>query len=356
MKLFRFVRIRTFFVQLFLCASLVLVAQSADVAAYYEPAGGKADAELKTALHEIIRNHVYLDFDGGTYVWWNTYYKKTDWHPDGYFWDMYSNDRYSDYSGKRQNREHCMPRSWWGTSVNYASFDANGDLHNLQPSNAEANSAKSDWPLGETAGERFNNGVSKIGKNTYPGYWDVAFEPADEYKGDFARTYMYMVTCYQDYSMYWRGKSGSMISANPYPTFNSYAVNLLMEWHREDPVSKKETDRNNNVYAIQGNRNPFVDYPELAEFIWGDKKGVQWEPSVDYRDFTVTRQGNLLLVEVSTRSDEEVHYEIYGVNGMKMQSGTLASDMTISIDRLASGMYVLAVYAADRRHVARFAK
>lgn len=354
MKLFRFVRIRTFFVQLFLCASLVLVAQSADVAAYYEPAGGKADAELKTALHEIVKVHKKLNYSAVAY----DFFERYDLTPEGYIWDMYAEPRHTRWSGSGMNREHNLPKSWFGISGGSENKEAIGcDYHNLYPSDAKANSAKSNYPLGETGGERFNNGISKVGKNTYPGYSDIVFEPADEYKGDFARCYMYMVTCYEDYATRWTALGvKSMLTNTTYPTFSKYAVNLLMEWHREDPVSKKETDRNNNVYTVQGNRNPFVDYPELAEFIWGDKKGVQWEPSVDYRDFTVTRQGNLLLVEVSTRSDEEVHYEIYGVNGMKMQSGTLASDKTISIDRLASGMYVLAVYAADRRHVARFAK
>ena len=113
---------------------------------------------------------------------------------------------------------------------------------------------------------KFDNGVSKVGYN------DVkrlnVFEPADEYKGDFARMYMYFVTCYQDYT--WRSSGTNMFITGSYPTLNSYSQELLLKWHRQDPVSEKELNRNNAVYSFQYNRNPFIDYPQVAEYIWGD--------------------------------------------------------------------------------------
>ena len=145
---------------------------------YYQSAEGKTGAELKTALHNIIRQHIILNYDTSTYVWWYTYFKATDWHPDGYFWDMYSNNKRSTYNGNLMNREHCMPRSWWGTSSNYSTFDANGDLVNLSPSDAEANTAKSNYPLGVVGSSViYTNGVVKVGNNTYTGYNGVVFEP-----------------------------------------------------------------------------------------------------------------------------------------------------------------------------------
>lgn len=121
------------------------------------------------------------------------------------------------------------------------------------------------------ANPKFDNGVSKIG---YPvsgqgGGAQYVYEPADEYKGDFARTYFYMVTCYQNLT--WN--STWMLQQNDYPTLNSWAVNLLLQWHRDDPVSQKEVDRNEVVYGYQNNRNPFIDFPDLAEYIWGNKVG-----------------------------------------------------------------------------------
>jgi hypothetical protein len=168
------------------------------------------------------------------------------------------------------NIEHSLPKSWWGGSSGVAAYR---ELHHLCPSDANANTAKSNLPLGVVTGSTtFNNGVSKVGPSTYLSYNGSVFEPANEYKGDFARIYFYMVTAYQNYSGSW--SYGYMLNNNTYPVLNTYAQNLLLEWHRQDPVSAKETARNEAVYGIQNNRNPYIDYPELAEHVWGNKTTV----------------------------------------------------------------------------------
>ncbi len=233
-------------------------------------------ATLKTAMHDKIRRHEYLNFEQNTTAryWWDNYFKNTDWHPEGYYWDMYSSAKNTKYiDGSVQSREHCMPRSWWGVRDKYPSYDANGDLHNIFPSDYAANQAKSNLPLGEVGISRFDNKVSKVGMNTFPdGYRGQVFEPADEYKGDFARVYFYMVTCYEDYSYDWKTDAlKSMLQKGTYPSFQPWAIEMLLKWHRNDPVSEKEIQRNTEVFRIQRNRNPFVDYPDLAEHIWGTK-------------------------------------------------------------------------------------
>lgn len=261
----------------------------------YKQANGQSGAALKTAMHDIIRKHTYLDFDDKATAryWWDNYFKKTDWSPKGYFIDMYSNEKHSDYmGGKVQNREHCMPRSWWGKREKYTSYDANGDLHNLFPADYNANAAKSNLPLGEVGIARFDNGVSKVGTNTYPnGYRGPVFEPSDEYKGDFARVYFYMVTCYEDYAHDWKPDGlKTMLAAGTYPGFQSWALNMLMKWNKQDPVSEKEIARNQAVYELQGNRNPFIDNPALADHIWGDQKN---EPLSITGDNKMNRQSEL---------------------------------------------------------------
>ncbi|MDO9634396.1 MAG: endonuclease [Paludibacter sp.] len=64
---------------------------------------------------------------------------------------------------------------------------------------------------------------------------------------------------------------------NSYPVLKPWAIKLLLQWSRQDPVSEKERTRNEKVFLIQGNRNPFIDYPELVEYIWGDEAGEVWE-------------------------------------------------------------------------------
>lgn len=109
--------------------------------------------------------------------------------------------------------------------------------------------------------------MTKVGapKAGYGGGCGNVFEPDDEYKGDFARAIFYMATVYDD--LHWT--YDYMFVSNTYPTLLPWAYNMLLQWSRQDPVSQKEIDRNNYVEQYQGNRNPFVDFPNLAEYIWG---------------------------------------------------------------------------------------
>lgn len=251
--------------------------QAAIPTGYYNNAEGKSAAALKTALHQIIANDTtgYLSYGSGTNSTWQGFYSTDRIVETNQVIDMYSSIlRYfgsnSTSSVSGMNIEHSLPKSWWGGSTSVAAYK---ELHHLCPSDANANSAKSNHPLGVvTATPSFDNGVSKVGTSTYLGYNGTVFEPANEYKGDFARIYFYMVTAYQNYNGSW--SYGYMLNNNTYPVLNAYAQSLLLEWHRQDPVSAKETARNEAVYGFQNNRNPYVDYPELAEHVWGNKTTV----------------------------------------------------------------------------------
>lgn len=249
---------------------------------------GKNGAELKTELHNLLKNHTRLPYGSRDYnqiacTW--TVFKKSDVRPNGKVWDMYSNNSYNFSNGagatKGMNIEHSVPKSWWGdaydetaTPLTRFKYDGSYDLHHLTPSDADANMAKSNYPLGVVDSPSFDNGVTKVGTGQANGRSTNLFEPADEYKGDFARMYLYFVTCYQDYS--WKSSALSMFAQNSYPTLNAYGQSLLLKWHRQDPVSQKEIDRNNAVYSFQGNRNPFIDYPNMVEYIWGDSTNYEF--------------------------------------------------------------------------------
>lgn len=259
-----------------LAAVCIVAAASAQApASYYRSASGKKDAELKTALHKLLYNHTEVS----SYTALPSYFRRTDVYPPqneryGEWWDMYGNiPLYVRNGFSGLNREHSLPKSWWGGSTDTPAYV---DLNHLYPSEMSANMAKSNYPLGEVQTPLFNNGVTQVGYAVagQGGGAAQVFEPDDEYKGDFARTYFYMATCYQN--LQW--KYTYMMSNNTYPTLNSWSVNLLLQWHRDDPVSQKEIDRNNEIYLIQSNRNPFIDYPELAEYIWGRRKGQIWVP------------------------------------------------------------------------------
>lgn len=237
-------------------------------AGYYYAADGKSGAELKTALHQIVSAMHTLDYGSGEGATWEGF-SRTDRLDDGSVWDRYSHEvRYFD--GYRavngMHIEHSFPKSWWGAYEN----NAYRDLHHLYPADGSANSSKNNLPLGEVTGTPgFDNGVSKIGVNGFGSeYTDRCFEPADEYKGDFARAYLYVVTAYENLCDYWQSP---MLDNNTYPVWRPWALDLLLEWHREDPPGEMEQARNDSVYAIQGNRNPYIDFPDLVDYVWGDR-------------------------------------------------------------------------------------
>ena len=268
---------KKFYTFMILLALVALPLQSfADIPAnYYSSCNNLSDRQLKDALYKLISNHTQVK----SYNSLPEYFRQTDRRPGtNYWWDMYSDmdvDIYRTF-GDYMNREHSFPKSWWGGGT---STPAYVDLYHLYPAEAAANQKKSNYPLGEVSTSTFDNGVVRVG---YPvtgqgGGASLVFEPNEEYLGDFARTYFYVVTCYQNLT--WATKYMYMLEQNSYPTLKPWAIDLLLKWHRADPVSQKEVDRNEVVFGYQGNRNPFIDHPELAEYIWGNKRGLSWKES-----------------------------------------------------------------------------
>lgn len=258
---------------------------------FYNSANGLQDGALKDALKTLIRDHTAIPYGNGANSTWGVFYY-SDRDEEGYCMDMYCDDWYkfstvgSAVTGC--NIEHSFAKSWWGGASN----DAYKDCYHLNPSNATANSARSNYPLGVPEKDlKSNTGSLKVGKMHHP-TMDVdfyVFEPKDEYKGDFARAYFYMATCYGHWSngdidnvlsAYngWRldnkdvGSKFAMQNDN-YLEFQPWEQEVLIRWHRQDPVSIKEIRRMDAVSDFQHNRNPFIDYPYLAEYIWGEHAG-----------------------------------------------------------------------------------
>ncbi len=148
----------------------------------------------------------------------------------------------------------------------------NSDIFHLIPTDGKVNNIRSNYPYGKVDNPSTTtlNG-SKLGSCSWPGYSGTVFEPVDEYKGDIARIYFYMATRYEDVISGWYNNSPQADAAlqnNSFPVFENWFLEMLGEWHVNDPVSQKEIDRNNAVYAIQQNRNPFVDHPEWVYDVW----------------------------------------------------------------------------------------
>ena len=225
-----------------------------------------------------------------------TVYTVTDWWEErdpesGYvlesgIWDMYSDyrtrwgepaDNYGTAEAQATlNREHALPKSWWGHDNSYP-LDAYSDVVHVIPTNTVVNAMRGAYPYSEVASptQTSENG-SKVGNSSYPGYSLSAFEPVDEYKGDLARIYFYMATCYAglDFTVSRYADAGGVVFTyeNGTTGFTDFGRTLFMDWAAQDPVSDKERIRNNGIYSVQGNRNPFVDLPGLEQYLWGDKR------------------------------------------------------------------------------------
>lgn len=242
---------------------------------YYSSLKGKKGAELKTAIHDIIKNAKVLSYGSGNRkTWWGFW--TTDRDERGFFIDRYSSE--SEWvkstsqgaAGAGMNIEHSFPKSWWGGAKN----QAYEDLYNLMPCKSKINNTKSNYPMGKVVSGDKGNGWTKVGKGT-DGKW--YWEPADPWKGDFARGYMYMATAYQDYN--WVGEQAlQILQQGAYPTLQKWAYTLYIQWAKADKPDALEIKRNNDVAKIQGNRNPYVDFPNLMEYVWGDSTNIAFNP------------------------------------------------------------------------------
>ena len=271
------------------------VTPAASLPAYYEDLQGKSGKSLFDAVQKVTKlGYSSLGYDG----LWGAY-KKTDMRDNGKIWDMYSDcswtvgsDQCGSYNNECDcyNREHSIPKSWFGGSKSGPGCD----IFQVVPTDGYVNNKRSSYAFGEVSGASYTYDGAKLGSaksititggNTIAGNTGTTisgsgtvFEPRDEYKGDFARGYFGTMIKWAngDYQAFTSGDGSKMFSSNYNEGafgLTKYGVALLMKWHRQDPISQKEIDRNNGIQETQGNRNPFIDYPYLAEYIWGEKAG-----------------------------------------------------------------------------------
>ena len=298
----------------FVCLALLGIAQLSmgasvtkphQIPTYYAAVDGTSDGGLFDAIHTTAKK----GYSGLSYKNLWTAYRTTDVYPAdsarkaGHIWDMYGtcdfvyqNDQCGSYRNECDcyNREHSIPKSWFGDKKEITATPGT-DLFHIVPTDGSVNNTRSSYAFGEVqnasyqfAGSKFGNGKAVSITNTMLGDETTSstcvgvrvFEPKDEYKGDFARMYMgTLLRWNKDYEPFTTG-DGKKIFSGKYTAaglwgLTEYGIALLLKWHREDPVSRKEIDRNNAVQAAQGNRNPFIDYPYLAEYMWGERAGEQ---------------------------------------------------------------------------------
>lgn len=287
-------------------------------AGYYDDAVGKSGEDLQKSLSTILNDANDVGYNG----LWNLY-KTTDRRSDGKVWDMYSDvtnytfgtDQCGTYGveGDCYNREHSVPKSWFNERSPMKS-----DAWHVYPIDGKINGMRSNNPFGEvgSGASGSKNGFSKWGKCVTPGYSGTVFEPNDEYKGDFARTYFYFATRYKGVAT---SGQGALVFTSTYPYITGWQLDMLLRWHKKDPVSPKELDRNEAVYdSRQGNRNPFIDYPELVDLIFGDSRNIPFMPDGgDAPYIEAPRNGSTVdmgIASVNSSSPVTVQLSVRGRN------------------------------------------
>lgn len=340
---------------LFLVIGLALAvsAVAQPPANYYNSANGLAGNQLKVALHNIIKGHTSISYSAIWSAFWATDNKNTS---VGIVWDMYSdrpngNPPYTYYLGQDQcgnydsegdcyNREHSWPQSWFNNDAT-----AKTDMHHIFATDGYVNGRRSNYAFGEVGSITWKsqNG-SKLGTCKTAGFSGTVFEPIDEYKGDFARAIMYMSVRYYSEDNNWGNSDMTTKSV-----IKPWAITMLLRWNKLDPVSQKEIDRNNAVYDIQHNRNPFVDHPEYADMIWDPNWSVSatsQEPMVVYPN--PVSCGGVLSLRNLDKIDQVVLSDITGKVLFRAEVGG-KDQAEIEIPReICGGLYFLRFFQEGR--------
>lgn len=340
---------------------------------YYNGTAGLSGYALKSKVHDII-SEKNINWHYGDLT---NYYNQTD--LDKYYdhgaanttilLDMYSEipagpDVYeyttaniigsASAEGQGWNREHMMPQSTF-----YSNYPMYSDLFFVVPTDARINQLRSNYPYGisnSTIHHTFTN-TSKIANSAIPGwsYTGRVYEPINEFKGDVARSLLYFAVRYEGKlgTFNFNNNTNPASDTNPLDgteerSFDPAYLAMLLQWHAQDPVSQREIDRNNAVYAIQKNRNPFIDNPSWVNAIWGQTPDAT--PPQAPANLTVTQNSAYFtnLTWSPSTSTDVIGYKIY-------QNGTLIASTkgtSLTIDHLTpSTAYQFTVKAYDNGYL-----
>jgi endonuclease I len=346
----------------FLLLTLSVVTSGQIPPGYYDPAAGKTGTALQAALHNIIKGHTVVSYSSIP-----GYFPGTDAKPGNVVWDMYSDvpggtppytyhynagDECGNYSGEGDcyNREHSWPKSWFNDLAPMES-----DMFHIYPTDGFVNGKRSNYPYGTVSSASWTsqNG-SKLGNCNWPGYSGTVFEPINEYKGDFARSYFYMSTRYYTEDSGW-----NITDMTNKSQLKAWALQMMMHWHNTDAVSTKEINRNNALYGIQHNRNPFIDHPEYAAMIWGNPVGgtaqgspvsvhVYPNPVLDYCRLTIPFQ----------RIDKQVDVTLISLTGIIHHPDVTLQENAIQLKTLdlPKGFYFVRILLGETLFLGRLAK
>lgn len=323
-------------------------------AGYYSTATG-AGYVLKTQLYNIIKDHNDRGYSG-LYTTYLTSDKDFYYENDGTMLDNYSEnptgpDAYSftyginqdDGSGganegERYNREHLIPQSVFNATTPMYS-----DAHFVVPADKKVNAQRGDLPFGKVGNANWTslNGSLRGGNlnaDYAAGYSGIVFEPIDEFKGDIARNLLYFATRYENivagYNYVMFNNTSDQVFAQPF-------LNILLTWNQLDPVSTREIDRNNAIYARQGNRNPYIDNWDYVTAIWGlPLASAQFNLANQVLVYPNPSNTHSITIE-STEQMSAI--DLITINGQRIQhlENPVLSESKITLSDIPTGFYFI---------------
>ncbi len=318
---------------------------------YYNTADGLKGLALKAQLHLLIKNHTEYPYTASSTDVWDIL-KETDKDPNNannviLIYSGRSVNAAQEYnSGSGWNREHVWAKSRgnFGTAIGPGT-----DVHHLRPADISVNSTRSNRSFDNCTvcvnivDNRVDTG-SKYDSSVF------TFEPRDAVKGDVARMLFYMAVRYEGDG----GEPDLELTENiPVNTDKSPLhgkLSTLLSWHLADPVDDWERNRNEVIFnSFQHNRNPFIDFPSLVDYIWGAKTNSIWQQSAVLAvadnltlNFTIYPNPVSDFLQIRSASNTSKKIAIYDVIGKLVYQKNTSSNQ-INISQLKAGMYFLNV-------------
>jgi len=345
-----------YLIVIFVLFSVITLAQIPN--GYYDTAKNLADENLKSALNQIIDNHTEYTYTGSSTDVWDIL-KETDRDPNNtdnviLIYSGISVNAAQEYNNTNGwTREHIWAKSRGDFGI---AIGAGTDVHALRPLDNTTNSIRNNRSFNNcnTCLDVIDKWDNITGSKKDVNDW--SFEPRDEVKGDVARMIFYMAVRYEGAN----GDPNLELTETMLPQSNkepSHGVlSVLLDWHRNDPVDAWEENRNDIIYnSYQGNRNPFLDFPELAEHLWGTEVGVNWtgEEILDISKLSEILYSiypnpvsDMMILKGFKASTEVNIYDTIG--RIVLTSQIDANNNTIDVSQL-SGIYIVNIISQEKR-------
>lgn len=314
---------------------------------YYQSAEGLKGDALKAALNTIIKRHTEFEYTSSSTDVWDIL-KQTDKDPNNSanVILLYSGQSYNAAQefndGNGWSREHVWAKSRGDFGDE---FGAGTDVHHLRPEDVSINSTRNNrsFDMSFTREEVWDNGLFT---GSYKDEDNYTFEPRDAVKGDVARMLFYMAVRYEG-----EGTDPDLELTESLPSLSDTSplhgrLSTLVQWNREDPVDDWERNRNEIIYTdYQHNRNPFIDFPDLAEFFWGNAIDLTWSSK-----FSTFPKDGEIDVAISTTIRYVFSDAVRNIDNSEITDANVASLITLKeTDNLGADIPFTASIDTDKK-------